>query len=151
MTQSNITVLPMEQKHLQAVAQLEEANFSLPWDYASLESELKNPLALWLVALDGDAVVGYIGSQAVLEEADMMNLAVSEAYRRRGIARELVRELISRLSMNGVTCLTLEVRASNNAAVSLYGSMGFVQVGRRPKYYQKPREDALILRKEWEV
>ena len=111
-----------------------------------MSSELENDLALWLVAVDGDVVAGYIGSQTVLGESDMMNLAVRPEYRRQGIARLLVQELIRRLDAH---CLTLEVRAGNAPAIALYTALGFVQVGRRRNYYQRPKEDALILRKEW--
>ena len=133
------------------VAALEKICFSDPWSEKSIASELENPLSLWLVALDGDIVAGYVGSQTVLGETDMMNLAVHPEYRRRGIARELVAGLTERLKGMGSHCLTLEVRASNLPARALYGKLGFVQVGLRPKYYQNPREDGLILRKEWEL
>ena len=141
----------MKLEHVSAVARLEMENFSLPWSENVLRGELNNPLALWLVALDGGQVVGYIGAQIVPDEADMMNLAVDENYRRRGIGKELVAQLIERLQMRSVRSLTLEVRVSNLPAVTLYESMGFVTVGRRPNYYQKPKEDAYILRKEWQL
>ena len=143
-----IEIVRMNESHVSAVAELERMNFSAPWDENSVRSELTNKLALWLVALDGDAVVGYVGSQTVLQEADMMNIAVADSHRRRGIARLLVEELIRQLDAYQ---LTLEVRQSNIAAISLYGSMGFTQVGMRKNYYQKPKENALILRKEWEI
>lgn len=136
----------MTADHLPQIAELEKLCFSDAWSEKSIASELENELALWLVAVDGDTVAGYIGSQTVLGEADMMNVAVAPEYRRRGIARKLVEELISRLNAHS---LTLEVRVSNENARRLYDSMGFQQVGLRKKYYEKPREDALILRKEW--
>ena len=116
-----------------------------------MASELNNPLSLWLVAMDGDTVAGYIGSQSVMGEADMMNVAVHPAYRRHGIGKMLVEGLVKALIDRDVYSLTLEVRASNEPAISLYDQLGFTQVGRRPNYYRDPREDALILRKEWEV
>ena len=143
-----IEIVNMNESHVCAVAELERLNFSAPWDEAAVRSELTNKLSLWLVALDGEAVVGYVGSQTVLGEADMMNIAVSHTHRRRGIARMLVEELIRRLDAYQ---LTLEVRESNLPAISLYESMGFQQVGLRKNYYQKPKENALILRKEWEI
>ena len=132
------------------VAQLETLCFSHPWSERSIASELTNPLSLWLVAVVGHTVVGYIGSQSVLGEADMMNVAVLERYRNQGIARRLINELIAALVINKVHCLTLEVRATNEPAIHLYQSLGFVQVGRRPNYYSSPKEDALILKKEWD-
>ena len=141
----------MDSSHVAAVAALEKICFSMPWSEASVASELTNPLALWIVALDGDTLCGYVGSESVMGEADMMNIAVNPDYRRQGIARELVLELIRQLKKADVHCLTLEVRASNEPAIALYDSLGFIQVGRRPRYYLKPTEDALILRKEWEL
>ena len=140
----------MNEAHIQAVAQLERENFSLPWSENVLSAELRNPLSLWLVAVRNGEVVGYVGAQIVPDEADMMNIAVSDAHRRKGIARNLILELLAQLQAQGVCSLTLEVRASNDAAISLYKGLGFQQVGRRPGYYKMPKEDALILRKEWQ-
>lgn len=123
----------------------------MPWSEKSIASELDNPLSLWFVALFDEQVIGYVGSQFVMDEADMMNIAVKESFRRRGVARELVNALVSALTSRHVHSLTLEVRASNEAAKSLYDAMGFRQVGRRPNYYSAPKEDALILRKEWQI
>lgn len=145
---SKIQIIPMDKSHIADIAQLEKSLFSAPWDEASLQSELNNPLSLWLVAMDEDKLAGYIGSQSVLGESDMMNLAVEPAYRRQGIGRQLVESLIAALAAEN-HCLTLEVRASNEPAIRLYETMGFLQVGRRPRYYQRPPEDALILRKDW--
>lgn len=146
-----LTIEPMERAHVAAVAALERVCFSDPWSEDSVASELDNPLSLWLVAREGETVLGYVGSQTVLDEADMMNLAVAPEVRRRGIARLLVEGLINVLKDGGVHSLTLEVRASNEPAKALYAALGFAQVGRRPGYYRNPREDALILRKEWEL
>lgn len=139
----------MTDAHVFQVAQLERICFSDPWSENSVASELKNPLSLWLVAMDGETVAGYIGSQSVIGEADMMNVAVHPDYRRQGIARLLVTELVAALAKKGVSSLALEVRASNVPAISLYEQLGFIQVGRRPNYYRNPKEDAYILRKEW--
>lgn len=141
----------MEHAHVAQIAALEKVCFSAPWDEESISSELNNELSLWLVALDGDVVAGYVGSQSVMGEADMMNIAVDSHYRRQGVAQELVTRLVELLKSNGVYCLTLEVRASNEPAKALYEKLGFSQVGRRPNYYYAPREDALILRKEWSL
>ena len=139
----------MSDAYVAQVAALEKECFSMPWSENAIASELSNPLALWLVALDGETVAGYVGSQSVMGEADMMNIAVAPSYRRHGVARELVNELIRILKDREVCSLTLEVRASNDSAIGLYHNLGFAQVGRRPNYYTAPKEDALILRKEW--
>ena len=144
-------IVPMAEAHVAAVAALERCCFSAPWSEQSVRAELSNPLSLWLVALLDGQVAGYVGSQTVLDEADMMNLAVDPACRRQGIAQALVEALTAALAERGVRSLTLEVRASNEGAIALYRKLGFAQVGRRPNYYTKPREDALILRKEWSL
>lgn len=139
----------MDENHISAVAEMEKLCFSDPWSVNSITSELNNPLSLWLVAMDGDKLVGYVGSQSVLGWSDMMNLAVLPDYRRQGVGEGLVKELIKKLQEQNNTCLTLEVRSSNAPAIGLYEKMGFVQVGKRPNYYHNPKEDALIMRKEW--
>lgn len=144
-----IEYLMMTPQHVSQIAELEKQCFADPWSENAITCELHNPLSLWLAAMDGDVVAGYVGSQSVLGEADMMNIAVSPAYRRQGIGEKLVTHLIEKLRSQDVHCLTLEVRASNSQAQALYSKLGFVQVGVRPNYYTKPREDALILRKEW--
>lgn len=144
-----IDYVKMDETHVREVAQLEALCFSEPWSENSVASELSNPLSLWIVAIVDGEVVGYVGSQTVLNEADMMNLAVQPQHRRQGIAEGLVQKLISALKDRQAVSLTLEVRVSNEAAITLYQKIGFSQVGRRPSYYRKPKEDALILRKEW--
>ena len=146
-----IQLVNMAEAHVSQIAELEKLCFSCPWSEKSVASELNNPLSCWLVAVDGDAVAGYIGSQSVMGEADMMNVAVRPDHRRQGIAKMLVEGLVQELIKREVYSLTLEVRASNEPAILLYEQLGFHQVGRRPNYYRDPREDALILRKEWEV
>ena len=146
-----IEIVAMTQAHVSQIAQIENMCFSDPWSEKSIASELENALSFWLVALDGDVVAGYVGSQSVLGETDMMNVAVHPDYRRRGIGRQLIGALILELKNRGNRSLMLEVRASNEPAKALYAELGFEQIGVRPRYYSKPREDALILRKEWTV
>ena len=147
----DVRIEPMTAADVPQVAELEKACFSDPWSEISVASELENPLSCWLVALDGETVAGYVGSQTVLDETDMMNIAVHPDFRRKGVARGLILALIGELKKRGSRCLTLEVRASNDPARALYESLGFAHVGTRRNYYQNPKEDALILRKEWEI
>jgi len=139
----------MKKEDILQLAELEKLCFSDPWSISAFEYELKNPLSVWLVAAEGDQVAGYVGSQTVIDESDMMNIAVAPAYRRQGIGEKLIDALILQLTERGSHSLTLEVRASNAPAIALYDKHGFTQVGRRPNYYRNPKEDALILRKEW--
>ena len=144
-------IVKMNEGHVKAVAELEKICFSDPWSENSVASELKNRLALWLVAEEEGRVAGYIGSQTCGDESDVMNVAVHPDFRRRGIAETLVNALVEELRAIESRCLTLEVRASNIPAISLYEKLGFAVVGRRKNYYRNPREDALIMRKEWEI
>lgn len=144
-----MNIVPMNEHHVPQIALLERECFADPWSQQSIASELHNPLSLWLVAQEGQTLLGYVGSQTCQDETDMMNIAVSPASRRQGVARALIEALVSALRERGSKQLTLEVRASNGPARQLYESLGFLQVGLRKNYYQNPKEDALILRKEW--
>ena len=141
----------MTAREVPQVAELEKLCFAMPWSEKSVAGELDNPLALWLVAMEGDRLAGYVGSQTVMDETDMMNLAVAPQFRRQGVGEALVNALTASLKELGSRCLTLEVRDSNEAARALYGKLGFREIGRRRGYYRDPREDALILRKEWDI
>ena len=139
-------IVKMEQSHVAPIAALEKLCFSDPWSENSIAYELTNRLSYWLVAVENGEVVGYIGSQSVLGESDMMNVAVHPDHRRKGIAEALVLALAKDLKERDNVCLTLEVRVSNAPAIALYEKLGFTQVGRRPNYYRNPKEDALILK-----
>ena len=142
-------IIQMCEAHVEQIAKLETECFSDPWSVSSIRYELTNPLSYWLVAVEDGDVVGYVGSQTVLGETDMMNLAVSPRHRRRGVGKRLVERLICDLRKQGVYRLVLEVRVSNEPAIILYKALGFEQIGRRPNYYHHPKEDAWILGKEW--
>ena len=142
-------ITQMNESHVCQIAELEKICFHDPWSENSIASELHNRLACWLVAMDADKLVGYVGSQTVVGETDMMNIAVHPAYRKCGVASALIDALIVALKERGSHSLMLEVRASNEPAKSLYTKLGFESVGIRKNYYRNPREDALILRKEW--
>ena len=144
-------LLPMSQSHVAQIAALERECFSDPWSENSIRQELENELSFWLVAEEDGEVVGYVGSQTVLGESDVMNLAVSPNRRRRGIAKALMQALETHLAQAGSEKLTLEVRASNEAAFALYTRLGFRQIGVRPNYYFHPKEDARILGKELKI
>lgn len=142
-------IVRMEEPHVSQIAELEKLCFNDPWSENSIASELNNRLSLWLVAVEDDCVVGYVGSQTVLGETDMMNIATHPDYRKRGIGTGLIMELINELQKRDSHSLMLEVRVSNAPAISVYQKLGFTEVGCRRNYYRNPREDALILRKEF--
>ena len=143
-------IIRMNESHVASVAAIEKECFGRDaWSEKSVSGELTNALALWLVAVEGETVAGYVGSQTVCNETDMMNVAVTADFRRRGIGEQLVTALVEELKTIDSHCLTLEVRASNTSAQAMYEKLGFVEIGRRPRYYQNPKEDALILRKEF--
>ena len=139
---------------LPEILRLEEACFSAPWTRKMLEAELTgNQFARFLVAMHhGDTgtsagmIVGYHCFWIVFEELRLMNLAVQESMRRRGIGRALATEAIRMGLAQGTTRAILEVRASNEAARTLYQRMGFVQISIRPKYYTSPLEDAVLMK-----
>ncbi len=140
-----IKIVPMLAEHSSRLEEIEKLCFSTPWTEKQILDELENPLAAYFVAVEGETVAGYIGSQTVLGEACVMNIAVHPGFRGRGTARQLMQALIDHCVADGCSLLTLEVRESNRPALGLYGSFGFVQVGRRRNYYTDPREDALIM------
>ena len=140
----------MKAEHVPQVAALEKLCFADPWSEMSIASELRSIWSYWVVAVADEQVVGYIGSQSSCDETDVMNVAVHPDWRRRGIAESLMECLIRELKNRGSHALMLEVRVSNEAANALYEKLGFRQVGLRKNYYRNPKEDALILRKEWE-
>ena len=144
-------ITSMDESHVPQVAQLEKVCFNDPWSENSIASELGNKLSVWLVAVEDDKVIGYVGSQTVMGETDMMNIATHPDYRNQGVATKLINALIESLTKRGSHSLILEVRLSNSQAISVYEKQGFTEVGRRKNYYRNPREDALILRKEWSL
>lgn len=141
-----VQIVPMNGDHLDEVAELERVCFPDPWSRNMLKEELENDLAAFLVALDEQgAVAGYAGLQVVLDEGNILNVAVRPDCRRQGVAGQLLEVFLNFAKGNRLSFLTLEVRASNYPAIALYGSRGFRGVGRRKNYYEHPREDAVIM------
>ena len=143
----DFTIRNAAESDLDALEALEKACFSLPWTRAQLKSELPDARHEFLVAEAEGEVLGYIGMMTVLDEGYISNVAVAPAYRRRGLGRALVRQMLRRASDRELSFVTLEVRAHNESAISLYASEGFGAVGLRRDYYERPREDALLMTK----
>jgi ribosomal-protein-alanine N-acetyltransferase len=138
-----MTIRRLTEADLPAAAEIEKACFSVPWTEGMLLGELAE--GLYLGAFEDDALIGYCGLRAVLDEGYINNVAVLPAFRRRGVACSLLTELEK--SAEGLSFLTLEVRESNLPAQALYLSLGYLPVGRRPRYYERPVEDAILMTK----
>ncbi len=141
-----LTIRPMTHDDLKAVVAIERESFKDPWSIHSFQTELEtNRMALYLVGSLQGRVVAYIGAWIVLNEVHITTLAVDKAYRRRGIASRMIGALAEMTGPRGASCLTLEVRPSNEAARHFYEKLGFEVLGRRKHYYAD--EDALIMTK----
>lgn len=147
--ESSIAIAPATRADIDGVSQLELVAFADPWTRQAFEAALKERHARFHVARSAEgAVVGYLIAWFVLDEGEIANVAVVPAARRRGIARALLETIIAEARESRLARLFLEVRDSNVAARALYGSIGFVPIARRPRYYRKPVEDAIVLRLE---
>lgn len=138
-----MTVVPMAERHLAALVEIEKACFHAPWSEAMLREELDK--GIFLVAERDGQVVGYVGCQTVLDEGYITNVAVSPDCRRQGVGRALIAELVQRARAQGLSFVTLEARASNAPAIALYEGAGFVRVGVRKNFYTAPTEDAVLM------
>ena len=146
----HVRIVPMTADHLGEVAELERLCFSVPWSRNMLAEELDNALSAMLVALDDQGrVAGYAGLQVILDEGYITNVAVRPDCRRQGVAGQILQVFLDFAQAQGLAFLTLDVRAGNQASILLYGSRGFRGMGRRKNYYEHPREDAIIMTKEF--
>lgn len=144
------TLRPMTAELVPGIAELERLCFSRPWSEDALRSELFNDAACFIAAVtETGEVAGYAGLHCILDEGYIDNVAVRPEFRRQGVAGELLGAFL-RYGRANLAFLTLEVRASNEAAISLYHKYGFRQVGRRKNYYDAPREDAILMTLEFD-
>lgn len=146
----NVKLVPMDRANVPDAAAVERECFSVPWSEDMLAQELYNDGASYILAVaeDGTAL-GYAGLNVVLDEGCIEKVAVKGQYRRMGVADALVDAFV-RFGRAHLAFLTLEVRASNEAAIGLYLKHGFEQVGRRKNYYTGPREDAVLMTLEFQ-
>src|SRR5574344_204842 len=128
------------------IAELEKECFSLPWSADSVVESLNQDCTLFLKAEYEGQIVGYIGLYRFFDEGDITNIAVTSLYRRNNIAKKLIESIIEKCKNLGVHEITLEVRESNIKAISLYEKTGFVDIGIRKDFYEKPIENAKIMR-----
>ena len=139
----------MQHKDVEEVVLIESAVYTHPWTRGNFVDALHNDLTAKVARLKTGHIVGYFVHMSVLDEAHLLTIAVHSAYQRQGLGRFLLMQLQNNAKNNGLLIVFLEVRTSNLAAIALYESCGFVQVGRRKGYYPaslNQREDALLYR-----
>jgi len=141
----NINIRKLNTQDVQAVSAIEEATFSMPWPASAFEEMAKMENALYLVAEIKGRIAGCCGLTKILDEGNINNVVVAEAFRGEGVACMLLSELIRQGRELGIRAFTLEVRESNKAAVHVYEKLGFISEGIRPGFYDKPKENALIM------
>lgn len=143
-----VLVRPMKPTDVTKVARLEVESFSTPWSAATFRTLLRRSGAeLWVAELEPDGVIGYYVLWCIQDQGEVANIAVEERFRGRGIGALLLDHALDVASSRGVESVYLEVRVSNEQAGALYASRGFEQIGVRRNYYERPREDARVLRK----
>ncbi|MGN0026397.1 MAG: ribosomal protein S18-alanine N-acetyltransferase [Clostridium sp.] len=144
-----ITYNLMTNKDVNGVFNISNACFSMPWSIESIEGEINNPLAKYIVARDEDSnlVVGFVGIWIVVGEGSITNIAVHTDYRKQGIGAKLLESLINLCTHLDCSLINLEVRASNYPAQNLYKKYGFVVDGLRKGYYEDNKEDAILMTK----
>lgn len=142
---NTIKISHLQTQDIDAVEEIERANYSLPWSVQAFTDALERDYYLFLKAEVDGVLAGYCGYQRSFEIADITNVTVKKEFRRQGIARLMLQQLMKEGRSQGIERFTLEVRSSNEPAVSLYSSLGFYKEGVRKGYYESPREDALIL------
>lgn len=137
--------MEMTEAHVPQVVAIEQESFSVPWSAKSFVDALALDHVLFCAALDGARVAGYCGIYLAADEGEITNVAVSADYRRRGIGRMLVGHVAGEAARRGAERIFLEVRQSNEPAIRLYEGLGFVPAGIRKGFYERPREDALVM------
>jgi [ribosomal protein S18]-alanine N-acetyltransferase len=143
-------VRELRSSDLPAVDAIERRTFTLPWSLAVFETQVESKMGIALAHEIDAVLVGYLVADVFVDVWHIMNLAVAQEHRRDHVASDLLGayfEITERAPHRGHT---LEVRVSNQAAIELYRSFGFVTTGVRPNYYSDDREDALIMWKDWE-
>ena len=142
---SEIIVRKMQPEDLLQVCEIEKDNFSLPWSEKSFLESMERNDTLFLVALNGEEVAGYLGCYCVAGEGEITNVAVKSSYRRQGIGGKLLETLYEEAKALQTYEFFLEVRESNEAAIGLYSRQGFVKEGVRKNFYEQPVENAVIM------
>jgi len=141
---SNYFVCDMKENHIYQIADIEKENFSEPWSDVSIKESAQNNTKFFVCADESDTVLGYVGLNYVLDEGYITSVCVDKNHRNKGIATLLFERCFLFAEKNGLSFISLEVRKSNEKAISLYEKLNFSNVGLRKNFYSYPREDALI-------
>lgn len=145
---TKITVRELRKEDIPELSRIEAESFSMPWSAAAFGDLLKRPYCTYLTALADGRVAGCCGYTDSLHEANIDNVVVASEYRNQGIAQIMLAKLLERGAASGVESYVLEVRVSNLPAIHIYEKLGFRSVGIRPGFYEKPVEDARIMKRE---
>lgn len=130
---------------IDAIYEISKNSLPESWSREAIGSEITNTRSKYLVYEKDSTVIGFIGAMTVLDEADILNIAIDSSMRGNGYGKELLSEMLSYLKQNNINIVNLEVRSSNKVALELYLSCGFVEIAVRKNYYSNPKEDARIL------
>lgn len=137
--------VPLVKDHIEPILVIEKESNGSPWSPLSFEKEIDHEPTEFLVATKGGDVVGYAGAWIIADECHVTTIAVAPEYRRQGLGKKMMDEILARSKDRGVLCATLEVRADNEAAIKMYEKLGFVISGKRKAYYPDNKEDAVIM------
>jgi [ribosomal protein S18]-alanine N-acetyltransferase len=142
---NNIEIIPFNENHVNQVLYISTLSFLTPWTRESIEKELENQFARYVVAVKDGLVIGYGGIWLILDEGHITNIAIHPEYRGIGAGDMIVEALIELCKLEGIASITLEVRKSNTVAQRLYKKHGFIEEGVRKNYYADTKEDAVIM------
>ncbi len=140
-----ITIRRMMQADVDRAAEIEKDNFSMPWTKKDFQETLQLSYAFYYIAEEEGKIIGICGLRNIAGEGEVTNVAVDRSFRRRGVAKLLLAEVLREGKKQGIEAFTLEVRAGNEAAIRLYETFGFQKDGSRKNFYENPTEDALIM------
>ncbi|NLK73980.1 MAG: ribosomal protein S18-alanine N-acetyltransferase [Clostridiales bacterium] len=135
----------MREEDLASVAEIEKMIFTEPWREEDFRKAIGDSNNLYLVAEQAGEIAGYCGYWGIAGEGNIYNVAVKDTFRRKGLGYRMLSELIRRGLDNNISAYTLEVRCSNTSAINLYERLGFINTGIRKDFYNKPKEDAVIM------
>lgn len=141
----SLRMVKLREEHLPDILEIEKLCNPSPWSERAFRNELDHEHSVFLVAMSGEEIVGYAGAWTLFDEAHVTNVAVAPNHQRKGIGRQLMVALLEECRELGIVCSTLEVRASNEAAIRLYEGLGFVVSARRKRYYPNNGEDAVVM------